>query len=441
MMKRQQVGPCSAAAILLALVLFFGSLPAAADPVLSGRQMLAEQRYDEAYELLLTAFRADPGHPEINFLLGRAAFESGRTEEAVMAYERVLLHNPEANRAKLELARSYLRLGSRELARQYFHEVLATNPPEPVWQNIQRFLAAMDAAEKKHFINGLVTLGVGYDDNVNTFPANDTVRFNGWQVDLKGEEKSNWLLNTNLVLNHIYRARYNSPWNWKTTFTNYNAFHESVNDMDLNLFALSTGPTWRRDRLLLQAAVGYTHVDLGFDRYLGMLGLSAGGTWLLSPNWALNGGLEWRDRDFHKNDDRDSTNLLVTLGPVFSHGDNRVGLTLGYETNDADTDHYSYDRWRLGLRYDRQLPNDFAAFAAVRYQETDYDDDEPLFNKAREDETIFYQLGLSRVFWRAADSRRSLTGQISYSYTDADSNIELYEYTKSVANLALTYTF
>ncbi|MDF1615652.1 porin family protein [Desulfurivibrio dismutans] len=440
-MEKQRFGCCLAALALLALVLFSTPLPAAADPVATGRQLLAERQYDEAYQLLHSAFRADPGHPEINFMLGRAAFESGRTEEAVMAYERVLLHNPEANRAKLELARSYMRLGSRELARQYFHEVLATNPPEAVWQNIQRFLAAMDAAEKRHFLNGLVTVGVGHDDNVNTFPGNDTVRLNGFQFDLDGEEKSNWLLNTNLVVNHIYRPRYNSPLNWKTSFTNYNAFHESANDMDLNLFGLSTGPTWRRDRLLLQAAVSFTHVDLGFDRYLGMAGLSAGATWLLSPQWALNGGIELRDRDFYQNDDRDSTNLLISLGPVFSHGDNRLGLTLGYETDDADVEHHSYDRRRVTLRYDRKLPADFAAFAAMRYQETDYDDDYPLFNKARKDESMFYSLGVSKVFWRSGDSRRSFSGQLSYAYTDAESNIELFEYTKGVANLALTYTF
>jgi len=153
-----------------------------------------------------------------------------------------------AGRAKLELAHSYLKLGSSEIARRYFQEVLATNPPEAIWQNVQRFLAAIEAAEKRHFINGLFTVGAGYDDNVRTAPPHDFV----YIVPLSFDRESYSLLNTNLVLNHVYRPRYSSPWSWKTSLTNYNVFHESVNDIDLNLYGLGTGPSWRRERLLLQ---------------------------------------------------------------------------------------------------------------------------------------------------------------------------------------------
>ncbi|MFH7319565.1 tetratricopeptide repeat protein [Desulfurivibrio sp. D14AmB] len=428
--------------LLIALILAAGCLcwsgPAAAaeDPLLAGRQALAAGDFDTAYRSFFALFEQNPAHPEVNFQLGRAAFESGRYEEAVMAYERVLMANPEAARAKLELARSYLKLDSNEIARRYFQEVLATNPPEAIWQNVQRFLAAIEAAEKRHFINGLFTVGAGYDDNVRAAP-HDFV----YIVPLSFDRESDSLLNTNLVLNHVYRPRYSSPWSWKTSLTNYNVFHESVNDMDLNLYGLGTGPSWRRERLLLQGSLNFHHIDLGYDRYLGIMGAGAAATWIASPRWAVSGGLTVQERKYHQDSAKDATNVAVNLGPVFSLGPNRLGLTAGYEKENAELGLHSYDRWRLTLRYDRRLPWELAFFAVARLTETDYEDPHPLFAKTREDESLYLNFGFSRVLWRSADSRRGLSGQLAYARTDTDSSIPIYEYTKNVYDLALTYTF
>lgn len=426
------------AVLVFCCLFWFGSAAAAADddPLAAGRQAMASGDFDAAYHSHFALFEQNPTHPEVNFQLGRAAFESGRYEEAVMAYERVLMANPDAARAKLELARSYMKLDSRELARRYFHEVLATNPPDAVWQNIQRFLAVIDAAEKRHFINGLFTAGAGHDDNVRTAP-HDFV----YIVPLSFDRESDYLLNTNLVLNHVYRPRYNSPWAWKTTLTNYNAFNQSSHDMDINLFGLGAGPTWRRDRLLIQGSLNVNHIDLGYDRYLGIIGAGTAATWVVSPRWAVSGGLTIQDKKFYQDDSKDAVNVAVNAGPVFSQGRNRLGLTVGYEKENAEADHNSYDRWRLNLRYDLQLPREFALFAVARLVETDYEADNPIFVKSRKDESLYFNLGLSRIFWRSADSRRSLSGQLAYARTDTDSTIPLYEYTKNVYNLALTYTF
>ncbi|MEW6501751.1 MAG: tetratricopeptide repeat protein, partial [Thermodesulfobacteriota bacterium] len=86
----------------------------------TGKQFFDQGRFEEAYQEFHKAFKQEPANLEINFYLGRAAFETGRFEEAVMAYDRILIADPEAQRVKLELARAHLRLGSRELAKQYF---------------------------------------------------------------------------------------------------------------------------------------------------------------------------------------------------------------------------------------------------------------------------------------------------------------------------------
>ncbi|MDZ7642098.1 MAG: tetratricopeptide repeat protein [Desulfurivibrio sp.] len=436
--------------LICALVLLLGAGLATAsvddDPLAAGRQAMEAGDHEAAYDFLFTAFQEHPTDPDVNFLLGRAAFETGRYEEAVMAYERVLLYNPDSGRTKLELARAYVRLGSSEIARQYFREVLATNPPEAVMQNIQRFLAALDAAQKRHFLSGLVTVGVGYDDNVRTSPESSTVSTVLGDVLLTGDSAtatSNYLFNTNTVINHVFRAQPNSPHSWRTSVTNYNAFHETANDMDINLFGLSTGPSWRRDKLLVQGGLSYNQINLGFDRYLGALGLNANLTRVLTSNWALNAGAKYQKKDFIQNSEKDSHNLTFNLGPVLSFGKNRLSTTLSHEKERADAEHHSYDRHGVTMRYDRRLPRDFAAFVSLRYQKTDYQAVNPngLFADKREDKTKKYSLGLSRVLWQSKNSRRSLTGQATHTRTVADSNIDLYEYRKDVSTLAVSFSF
>ncbi len=242
-----------------------------------GKQYFDQGRFDDAYTELYKAFVQDPANPEINFYLGRCAFESGRLEEAVMAFDRILITDPEAARAKLELARTHLRLGSNELAKQYFKEVQATNPPEQVWKNIQQFLDKIAASEQRHFVNGLFTFGVSHDDNVNVAPAENSVNVNlfGITIPITIDQASisDQIYNTTLVANHIYKFE-DSPYTWKTTAVNYNAFYENQNIHDINYLSLSSGPVFQGTNYLWQIQGTISNVDLEYDRYQGAYGMN-----------------------------------------------------------------------------------------------------------------------------------------------------------------------
>lgn len=141
-----------------------------------GKHFFDNDKYQEAYDHLFKAFQEAPGNPNINFYLGRAAFEKGDYEAAVMAFERILIMNPGVARAKLELARSFFNLKSYELARQHFIEVLETKPPDRVQKNIENFLAAIEAAEKRHIFSGFLSTGISWDNNVRVAPSNEKIR-------------------------------------------------------------------------------------------------------------------------------------------------------------------------------------------------------------------------------------------------------------------------
>lgn len=104
-------------------------------------QLLSEQgRYAEAYQYYFTKFQDNPQNIEINFQMGRAAFAMGDFEAAIMAFERVLILDPDAAEVKVELGKSFYRLGSTETAIQYLEEALAADLPDEVRAGVQDFL-------------------------------------------------------------------------------------------------------------------------------------------------------------------------------------------------------------------------------------------------------------------------------------------------------------
>jgi len=121
-----------------------------ADEPLAGRLEQARERfsagaYPEAAALFFQLFQQYPANSEVNFYLGRSAFESGDYETAVMAYERVLLADPGVTQAKLEMAKSFYRLGARPTAVRLFRELADSDLPAEVRAQIKAFLATTDA--------------------------------------------------------------------------------------------------------------------------------------------------------------------------------------------------------------------------------------------------------------------------------------------------------
>ncbi len=408
-----------------------------------GKQAFAVSNYSEAYDHFYQAFLHDPTNKNINFYLARSAFEKGDYETAVMAYERILLQDPEASRVKLELARTYYKLKSYEMAKQYFKEVLATNPPEAVWSNIKRFITSIDEADKRHFFNGMVTVGLSYDDNIRTAPTGETVNTIIGDITLTGNTATpikNYLLNTTAVLNHIYRFD-NKKYTWKTNITNYNAFNETAKDLDINFLGLSTGLVYQKEKFLLQGNAIGNQVDLGYDHYLGTFGVGGSATYVNSQKMLLTLNATLQEKNFYLDEDKDSTNFNINGGPIFNLGKTRISFTLGREIESAETEQNSYQRTSASLRCDQILPHDFNLYASVRIQDTGYQGIEALFGKTRSDKSKDLSCGLSKTLWNSKDKSNSIIGQISNTYTDIKSNCDIYTYRKNVTATSLTYTF
>lgn len=409
----------------------------------AGKTLFDQGRFQEAYRELYQAFRDNPANQDINFYLGRAAYETGRYEEAVMAFERILIVAPEAAPVKLELARAYLQLGSREIAKQYFKEVQATNPPEQVWKTIQPYLDIIASSEKRHIINGTLTVGHAWDDNARSAPVSDRIPIGLFEFTLTGQSakpQDDQVNTATLVLNHLYKND-NYPFVWKTAATSYNALYQSLYDLNINYLGLATGPVFEKDTFIWDMQLLGSYIDVEHDRYQSSLGAATSFTAMLTNNLLATCGLKIEEKNNYADPERDATNLFLSAGPVLIDGPNRVSLNFIRESEVADGEINSYDRFGWKVHYDRELPYDLAFYAGFGYTNTDYEMTHPFFQVYRSDEVQELTAGLSRVLWQNQAKGQVLIAQLGHTYTDSVSNIALYTYRKNVTELSLTVSF
>ncbi len=408
-----------------------------------GRRLFDAGQYEEALLHFTKAFREDPANPEINFYLGRSAFETGNFETAVMAFDRVLIMDPKAVRIKLEIARSYMELGSFQAAGQLFEEVLETDPPANVRSNIEEFLAVIAESQKKHFFSGTLLLTYGYDDNVMVSPTNRLIRTVIGDVML-GEEtgvsQSDYMLSNMVMLNHAYRFL-DTPYSWVTSATNYNGFYKKKHAYDINYFRVSSGFSWKGLASTWSNSLFFNHLDLGYNRYLGSNGFESLFSLLLSRRLSVRFDATIENRAFFQTPEKDALNIRIGVTPVLSLNADRFTASFSREHENADAECYKYDRVSAMIRYDRALPRDFSIFLSYRFQETNYDGREPLFDRARGDDTHDLSAGISKVLWKSSNGRKKITARIGHTYTDSDSSIPLYTYRKNVTTTAFTYSF
>ncbi|HEU0186462.1 MAG TPA: tetratricopeptide repeat protein [Gallionellaceae bacterium] len=124
----------------------------------------------DAYALLLPYQSLLAGDVNYDYLLGIAALDSGKPNEAIFALERVLAVNPNHLQARAEIARAYLATGELAASKKEFETVQQQNPPKEVSATIQKYLDIIetDRTGKTTSFRAYIEAALGNDSNVNS---------------------------------------------------------------------------------------------------------------------------------------------------------------------------------------------------------------------------------------------------------------------------------
>jgi tetratricopeptide (TPR) repeat protein len=409
-------------------------------------ELVTAGRYQEAYDYAMENLDQYEGEPEFDFLFGLAAMDSGRPTEAVFALERIAYTYPDEQRVKLELARAFYMSNNLPAARQLFTEVLDTNPTPNVQTNIRAFLTEIDAREEnlRGNFTWYVNTGVGNDSNINSATELGVIPTPIGDVELSANGQS---IDDN-YMDIGGGVTYAKPFS-KTSAVSATANYSQHNNLSTSAFDLD----------VLAADVSYAHVvqetmrfsygarvqrvDLDSEHFQDSSSFIT--SWQRSPGdgWsqAVTGAYTQVRFDDGINANaslRDVDQVLLSgvLGKTSGNFFHSVSAYVGDESAVKSLGANNAQQF-YGIAFSEQfqLRPAHIPYFRISLHRSENEARDPIFNLEREDDTFSTSLGW---VWRA---NRNINVTTDVTYTDNDSNLDLYAYDRVKYQTALRYQF
>ncbi len=436
---------------LFLFVLLVAAMGAArADVVLDqAKQHLAAKQPQAAYALLEPLEKERAGEVEYDYLLGIAAIDSGNVTRGVFALERVLALEPNHPQARAEIARAYFLLGERRTAKQEFESVQRLGVPEEVSQTIQRYLSAIEeagAGDRPSF-SGFLEAAYGYDSNVNAGPGSGVVAIPALgglitQLNPLGVEESDdfFALSGGANLRYPLKPQFAVVASALATWR----FNTQATEFDTSDVGGSLGLVYSRGRDSFTVGLQANSFDLDYDAYRDAYGGILQWTRAIDSFNSVSAYVQKTRLDYAGLQGIRDVDRYVAGGAVghgFAGPWEPVGYLSGYvgkEDERASGVPWLGHDFR-GLRIGGQVTvtPQVLVFAAASIERRDYGGADPFFLVTRRDTQIDLRLGAIITPW--ADSRWQVVPSVNY--TGNDSNVEIDDYDRSLAQIAIRRVF
>lgn len=434
------------AILLLASLLSAPVALAAEDPLLDQLgQLLDASRYQAAYQLASDNLDQYEGDPDFDFLYGLAALETGHPSEAVFAFERLAFQYPGELRIKLELARALFQSNNLPASRQLFDEVLATNPAANVRNNIEAFLAQIDAREqsRRSRIDWYVRSNIGSDSNINSATELGIINTPIGDVELSanGQGIEDDFLDLGTGISYQRPLSKTRALGFSANYNQHNNF--STSDFDIDTLSADANYIQFIDNLRLNYGGRVQRIDLGGEHFQSSASLLAGVQRNPGNGWTQSLTAAWStvrfDDGINANASlRDVDQALFSAALGKSQGRFYHALSVYYGDEQARRDAGKNNAQQFyGIAFSEQvqlLPGHVPYFR-ISLHHSDNKRQDPIFARAREDKIFSTSLGW---IWHA-NSKIDITTDVTY--TNNDSNIELFEYDRVKYQTGLRYQF
>lgn len=396
------------------------------------------------------AFAQSETDPEVLFNKGLKSRDKGELQESIEAFQSILSIEPTLNRARLELATAYFKALNYAEARRQAQQVLDDpQTPEPVKENIRRFLKDIAAADIRHTITPFAYVGVTFDSNVNSGPSRAT--FQDIVLPPSANQTSDHALTISTGVSHRYLspistkiAGHEASFGWNSAASFYRLDYNQQHAFDLDVISLGTGPAWiiadkGRGGINLQA----DEIRLGNNRFATFVGINPSLTAIFNKGKTeVTGDLSVQKRFFHRASengrDSDYTAVGIGLGQVVGLS---VAIQVGarYFNEHADLSFNSNDGYEVSAGVNWLATKTFSLFGRVSYRDSKAKAADPLFAIARQEQQSIVTVGMSYRFIGSFLDQWVLSA--NYVYTDNKSNINLSVYDREQVNLTVGRAF
>lgn len=396
--------------------------------------LVANNRLDDAKRLLERVLATRPDDSEGLFLQATIAVAEKDYNAAISIYRRILVHEPNAERVRLDLARAFFLKGDYDNAERQFRFARAGNIEDTVKANVDHYLSEINRLREWTFN---FALALAPDTNQNAATSANQVNIFGLPFALdKGARRQSGVgvagfiggewspaLADNVKARigaNLYRVDYSGGKFDDMTVSTYGGPQFLFANWDFSVLA-SGFERWFANKDYLRGVGGKLVVDYGIASDW-LVGASVGGQSITNNFIHEEGGPLWSAQ----------TQLTYVLSPS-----SLFQLQLGFNRQEAKISPYSYDALLIGGGYQQDIPFGFSVGFQPSYFITRYDDALAAFGKTRKDDALTLAL---TVLNRRLDYH-GFTPRFSYVFTKQNSNISLYSFTRHQFQIGVTSLF
>jgi outer membrane protein len=412
--------------------------------LIDAQALILKGDFNATYELLEPLEVGRAGEKEYDYLLGVAAVESNHLTRGAFALERVLARDPNHKDARAEMAKAYFLLGETEASKTEFNNVLQQNPDEKTKKIIEKLLTDIQKTEgTATTFTAYLDLGLGWDSNVSSVPNISAIAVpligGTFQLGNSALAKSDNF--ANLAAGISFRHPFTKQFSVFGGVNGTNHLNGSETAFDNSSLDFNAGLQYVQDKNNLIFSLQDSHFDLDAEGFRHAYGGSA--QWIYNLDAYNQGGIytQFTRLNYTGNSTQNSDRTIVGINAAHAfQGSYKPVMFASYYggrdvARDEDVNAISQDV--LGLRLGGQLNfNDqWQLFSTFSYELRQNDRKNTAFLKARKDDQYDATMGMRYT------PARGWTVKPQISYTQNDSNIELYGYDRSIVSVNVRKDF
>jgi hypothetical protein len=315
--------------------------------------------------------------------------------------------------------------------------------PEPAKANIERFLAAIRAAETTR-VDGFIELGIGYDSNVNAATSSSQIALPALggiiaTLDPAFTKRGDAFgalaggINVTHKLTDLWALVGNAGAAARV--------HPDENRFDQITLDASLGARWSRGKNAVTLGGQLQSFELDYERYREATGLVA--QWQHSYDERRQASLfgQYSQLRYPAQSIRDADRevLGVAYGRAFSVRYTPVvfgSAYLGRERELASgVPHLGHELWGIRVGGQLRLGNGWGVLGSAAYEERRYGGAEPVFLDTRKERQTDVSAGVTYLL------RANITVLAQLAHTDNRSNVPINKFDRTVATVSLRFNF
>jgi len=404
-----------------------------------------EKDYKRAYWLFKLLSNKTLNDPNINYYLGRSAYELAKYDEAIIAFDNILFQNADNIKIKFELAKVYLAISQFKEAKKYLLEIKSASKISPNFLKIiNKYIEISENKMKKHFISGVLITGIEYDSNVNNRSSFDVYNQTYNVPELKNDTEDESALAYNLVGVVNYAHKIDNNIYDKHNFMLYikKMFDSKYNDREISLISYNPLLNVRySNKLEIDYSAFIDNMWVGNINTLTTYGLNPKIKYSYKNNIRLNGYLKYQVKKHKQDKDKPKDSTFKEIGFLVSYLYSEIfsstfSVILSTEdktnTNTQMIDNNSY-LYSITGNY---VYNENLFFSPLlSYKEVRYSDLHSLYNIYEKQKE--YKIGVSSTY--LYDAKTLI--QFTINNINQNSNVQASTYDKYVATINLIRSF